>query len=577
MKFFCVFCVVGCLLLPAAALDREAFTFTRYNLAATIDPEQQRLGVRGKIVLRNDSDIPQQSVVLQISSTLHWASIQFDGKRAGFTTQTYNSDIDHTGSLSEAIVNLPRALSPRQTIEIEVGYEGIISQDMTRLTRIGVPAETAKQSDWDKISASFTAVRGIGYVAWYPIATEAANMPDASSVSEAVGRWKQREQNAGMRVQFTYSSEGSATQLYCNGVGHRSEDEQMSRANRSSTQCEFEPLGSRVPLFLVGSFQVLDRGAVNISFIPEHKTEAHNCAIAAEQVSPFIVKWFGDHRVRPEFKAEVVELPAQNSSPFQSGNMLLTPLTDDDTSNLLSAVQLLTHVEFPSPRPWISEGLARYAAVRYVEQEKSRDTALNYLQSHRAGLTEAEARSAQQNSDNAAQHSLINATDEFYVQTKAMNVWWMLRDLIGETALTAALHNYKADEDRDAMYMQKLLETQSHRDLTWFFDDWVYRDHGLPDLRIESVFSRPIVSGGFLVTVTVENLGGTTGEAPVTLQMVTGEATEKVLVPGKSKASVRITAGSAPLKATVNDGSVPESDLTNNTYAISASELNSNH
>ena len=562
--------------LPAIAFDREAFTFTRYDLTVTVDPGQQRLGVRGKIVLHNDSAVAQQNAVLQISSSLHWATIQIGGKRAIFATQTYNSDIDHTGALSEAIVSLPVAVAPKQTLELEVGYEGVIPQDTTRLTRIGVPADTAKHSDWDQISAAFTAVRGIGYVAWYPIATEAANMSDASSVSEAVGRWKQREQYAGMRVQFTYSSEGPVPELYCNGAGHLLEHQQMSRANQSSNQCEFEPVASRVPLFLVGSFQALDRAAVNVSFISEHKTEADNYASAAEQVSPFIVRWFGEHRVRPEFKATIVELAAPNASPFQSGNMLLTPLTDDDTSMLLSAVQLLTHVAFPSPRPWISEGLARYAAVRYVEQEKTRDTALNYLESHRAGLTEAESPMGL-NSDYSAERSLINATDEFYVQTKAMNVWWMLRDLVGEAALTAALHNYKADDDRDAMYMQKLLETQSHRDLTWFFDDWVYRDRGLPDLRVESVFARPIVSGGYIVTVTVENLGRAAAEVPVTLQMVSGEATEKLLIPAKSKASVRITAGSAPMKATVNDGSVPESDMTNNTYTISATELNSNH
>jgi hypothetical protein len=574
IKLLCVLCALCGTVFPSFALDREAFTFSRYDLNVTIDPGQQRLGVRGKIVLRNDSESPQQNVVLQISSTLHWATIQIGGKPAGFTTQTYNSDIDHTGALSEAIVNLPHAIAPKQTVEIEVGYEGVIPQDATRLTRIGVPADTAKHSDWDQISASFTAVRGIGYVAWYPIATEAVNMSDASSVSEAVGRWKKREEDAGMKIEFSHSGEGALPQLYCNGAGHNLGYEQISRANRSSTQCEFEPVANRVPLFLVGNFQALDRAAVNISYVPEHKTDAENYALAAEQVFPFVEKRFGDHRARPEFKAEVVELPDASASPFQSGNMLLTPLTDDDTNMLLSAAQLMAHVEFPSPLPWISEGLARYAAVRYVEQEKSRDAALGYLESHRSSLVAAERQDPKAGKEHAAEHSLINAADEFYVQTKALNVWWMLRDLVGETALTAALHNYKAEEDKDAMYMQKLLEAQAHRDLTWFFDDWVYRDHGLPDLRIDTVYSRPIVSGGYMVTVTVENLGGAAAEVPVTVQMVTGTATEKLLVPGKSKASVRILAASAPMKATVNDGSVPESDMTNNTYRIQADDGN---
>ena len=50
--------------------------------------------------------------------------------------------------------------------------------------------------------------------------------------------------------------------------------------------------------------------------------------------------------------------------------------------------------------------------------------------------------------------------------------------------------------------------------------------------------------------------------------MTTKDAVEKIVVPGKSKASVRILAGSAPIKAVVNDGSVPESNTQNNEYVI---------
>ncbi|PYV70428.1 MAG: hypothetical protein DMG97_19320, partial [Acidobacteria bacterium] len=170
MKALCLLCLLCGLKPTATALDREAFTFTRYDLDVRVEPEQQRLGVRGKISLRNGSDSAQKSLVLQISSTLSWRSIQIEGKPAEFISQTYASDIDHTGALTEAIVNLPHPVAPKQTIALEIGYEGIIPQDTTRLTRIGVPADVAKHSDWDQISRSFTGVRGIGYVTWYPIA-----------------------------------------------------------------------------------------------------------------------------------------------------------------------------------------------------------------------------------------------------------------------------------------------------------------------------------------------------------------------------------------------------------------------
>ena len=71
MKALCLLCLLCGLKPTATALDREAFTFTRYDLDVRVEPEQQRLGVRGKVTLRNDSDAAQKSLVLQISSTLN--------------------------------------------------------------------------------------------------------------------------------------------------------------------------------------------------------------------------------------------------------------------------------------------------------------------------------------------------------------------------------------------------------------------------------------------------------------------------------------------------------------------------
>ena len=113
MKFLRVLCVLCGLLVQAHAIDREAFTFTNYNLDVRIEPEQQRLAVRGKITLRNDSASPQKNLSLQISSSLDWRSIQLDGKPAQFVSQPYTSDIDHTGALSEALVTLPKEIPPK--------------------------------------------------------------------------------------------------------------------------------------------------------------------------------------------------------------------------------------------------------------------------------------------------------------------------------------------------------------------------------------------------------------------------------------------------------------------------------
>ena len=147
MKFHCALCVICVLwgLTSAAwALEREAFTIAKYDLAVALEPQQQRLGARGKITLRNDSTQPQRIAALEISSALNWRSIRVDGKPVQFVSQPYMSDIDHTGALSEAIVTLPAEIKPKESMELEIGYEGVIPLDTTRLSRVGVPQEIAK-------------------------------------------------------------------------------------------------------------------------------------------------------------------------------------------------------------------------------------------------------------------------------------------------------------------------------------------------------------------------------------------------------------------------------------------------
>jgi hypothetical protein len=47
-----------------------------------------------------------------------------------------------------------------------------------------------------------------------------------------------------------------------------------------------------------------------------------------------------------------------------------------------------------------------------------------------------------------------------------------------------------------------------------------------------------------------------------------GEVATRLEVRAKSKATTRLQAASMPLEVVVNDGSVPESNMDNNTYKI---------
>jgi len=566
-KLFCVFCAFCGFVVNCPAIDREAFTFTKYDLNLQVEPAQQRLAVRGKITLRNDSSSPQKSFSLQISSSLDWRSIQFGGKPVQFVSQPYASDIDHTGALSEAIVTLPQEAPPKGTIELAIGYEGVIVLDATRLTRIGVPEDKAKHSDWDQIGKTYTAVRGVGYVAWYPVAIESANLSEGKSVFEALGRWKVREQNTLLKVNLC-STGNTDSEIIMNNpvpVGVPAEDGRRTNDETTASCGEhlYPQLGQLIPLFSIADYSELDRPAIRIHFLSQHESAANNFGLALDLVTPLVTEWFGVARQ----KAQVVELNDSEAASFESGNVLLTPLANVDSRLYeLTAVHALTHAAFPSPRLWIYEGLAHFAQALDREQHNGRQGALDFMAPFRASIVDAEKSSIANR--NQTDQSLINTSIEEFYRSKAMFVWWMLRGMVGGDSLKKALTAYKPDEDKDPAYMQHLLEAQSKRNLQWFFDDWVYADKGLPDFRVESAYARASVGGGYFVTITVENLGNAGAEVPLILKTEGGEVTKRIEVRAKSKISTRMDVPSKPEEIVINDGSVPESDLSNNMLKI---------
>ena len=56
----------------------------------------------------------------------------------------------------------------------------------------------------------------------------------------------------------------------------------------------------------------------------------------------------------------------------------------------LNLVHELVHSAFPSPRPWIYEGLAHFAEAAYREGQGGRQAALDLLAGHRAAFLDAE-------------------------------------------------------------------------------------------------------------------------------------------------------------------------------------------
>jgi hypothetical protein len=556
----------------AFSLNREAFTFVSYDLNVRIEPVQQRLAVRGKITLRNDSVTPQKVAVLQISSSLDWRAVKAGDKPLQFVSQTYTSDIDHTGALSEAIVTLPGAVSPKGAVELDLAYEGVITLDATRLERFSTPTAQANSSDWDQISPTFTAVRGAGYVAWYPIATEAASLSEAPDLFEVLGRWKSREIASTMHLEVTVpiAADDENPELMVNATACPAAHEV---GHEFLADCTYRSLGVIVPTFVIANYEAENRLTIDVHYLRGHDASANSYADAAEKVVPLITDWFG----APRSKAETADLDEANAAPFESGPFLLTPLsgTDPKLAGLVAAHQL-THTAFSSPRAWINEGLAHFAQALYLENARGRQAALDYMGLHRSAFTGADGGNQKQTtpprSEDEINRSLINTYDEERYRSKAMCVWWMLRDMVGDQALKKAIASYHAEQDKEPSYMPQLIQAQTQRDLEWFFDDWVYRDRGLADFKVESVFPRKTLKEAYMLTITVANLGTAGAEVPLTVKFGKGETTKRIEVRAKSKTVIRVEVSALPAEVVVNDGSVPESDTTNNVFKVEAGD-----
>ncbi|MHB1022802.1 MAG: M1 family aminopeptidase [Acidobacteriaceae bacterium] len=590
-------------------VERGALTFTAYDLDIRLTPADSSLAVRAEITVRNDGPQPLLYLPLQISSTLTWESVRMarghedGGKELVFAQQTVDSDVDHTGQVQEAVVTLTRPLAPQASLTLDVIYAGQIPLNAERLERIGAPPDVAQGSDWDRISPGFTGLRGFGNVLWYPVASEVLRLGDGAKLFEGVGRWKQRQENATirMRVQVVYDGDAPTLAVLDGKViplsapadptvtgissssdtGSTSGNAAVSSSSSSTSAAQtaapphtepataaafgppiphvvrFDlatmPLGFRVPSLFVLTRSLVEGQGVDVYAVPSNAVSAQAYAAAASLVQPFFKQWFGSHQPR---SLAIIDLPEPSDQPYETGDVVFLPLRDVQSSALTPLLSHeMAHAWFRSSRPWMDEGMAQFMGLLWLEHTSGRDAAIQAMAQRRDALALAEPATP----GKGAGQSLIAARDDIYYRTKAAYVWWMLRDMVNDKALRTALQQYQPEADTEPDYFEHLLEKASGKDLKWFFDDWVYNDKGLPDLSITSVVPRLLEKNQYLVAVEVANAGDAAAEVPVTVHAGVNSATERLLVNAHARASTRVLIQGAPGEVLVNDGSVPES------------------
>jgi hypothetical protein len=593
---------------PAA---RTSLLFTAYDLDAHLKPVASALTMHARLTVRNTGTDPLPRIALQISSSLAWESIALNGKPLALTQHLLDTDADHTGKVSEAVVTLPQPLAPGASITLDTLYSGVIQTDASRLERIGATPAQAIDTDWDAIGETalesssdpdqtpltLTAtLRGFGNVIWYPVSAPPLFLGDGAKLFQAVGAMRLAESSAMMRLRIAvdYHGDPPTAAYFC---GRREpmtaiadDPDQAIAAGTGIATAEFkaETLGFRLPsLFVVERPETLiaplsgESSSAGETAPPAsgETTEASllavettdeaplaRLALAAQGIAPLLQKWLGTH---PLSSLTVLDHVGE---PFEDGPLLVAPVSSlAAASSTPALVHSLTHAWVQTGQPWMDEGIAQFMGLLWTEVQQGREAAIAQLVELERPVALAEpafAAPAAGGADAVGQ-PLIAASDELYYRRKAAAVWWMLRGIVGDQPLAAALTTLaeqpasRASGEAQALAFEKLLEKTSGKELGWFFNDWVLRDRGLPDLTIAAVEPRQLPAGqghdsGWLVAVTVRNDGAAAAEVPVVVRSGTFSTTKRIRVAGFSSVTDRVLVEAPPTEVLVNDGSTPE-------------------
>ncbi len=274
--------------------QRSSLLFTAYDLDARLDPANGEMTMRARITLRNIGNQPLSRIALQISSSLIWASASLLPSGGGqpsaarvvqlpLAQHLIDTDADHTGKCSEAILDLPSPLDPGAAITLDTVYSGTLHASGHRLERIGASPAEALAADWDAVGSNpvqsafnfssssgdvapappspptvIVALRGFGDVLWYPAASPQLFLGDGAKLFQAIGRQRLAEEQATvhLRLAVVYRGAPPVAAYFC-GRGlrlapHPDDPSVTDGTGIATADFPAEPLGFRQPsLFVV--------------------------------------------------------------------------------------------------------------------------------------------------------------------------------------------------------------------------------------------------------------------------------------------------------------------------------------
>ena len=635
--------------------DRSALLVTNYDLDVRLRPAAAGLSARAQLTVKNTGTAPLKQIAFQISSSLRWesaalitpATVSTLAARVNLPVAQHrlDTDADHTGAETELILNLPEALVPAASVQLDLFYAGTVPASAARLQRLGASNAQQLNTDWDAISPGWTGLRGFGNVLWYPVTSPQLFLAEGNTLFQAVGHTKLREQDASVRLRLgvEYSGEAPVAAYFC---GRRQVLTAVTDSPNSAIEAGSgvatasfgaEALGFRaLNLFLLQQPEVFadaagaatEASALTESPAPGSAppvptspiTESSNSSSSSSsssslqngteadttqpllrrggglrpEATPFLALETADSGIVQPFSAASYRSSSvlrqwlgpqplsaltaidHDGQPFQDGPLLIAPLPVlSQTDEAPALVQSLTHAWVQTGQPWMDEGLAQFFALLFTESRSGRETAIAQLNDLMKPVALGEPDPTSK-APTAGAEPLVTASSELIYRRKAAAVWWMLRGIVGDGNLHAALSAWCTQPlspdppPTQARAFERLLEKVSRQDLSWFFADWVLEDKGLPDLTIGdvAVVEEPTGPGhpsGWLVAVTVRNEGGAVADVPLVVRSGSLTNSRRVRIAGQSTHTERVLVEAAPTSVSLNDGGTPEERVSTHT------------
>jgi hypothetical protein len=612
--------------------ERSGIGIVSERLDLHLIPASAREEVQAELTVQNQSNQPISRIPLQLSSTLRWQSVSIRTPSGlqplVFTQSPIATDADHTGYAQEAVLTPREPLQPHESVTLSVFYTGTIRQSGARLELIGAPPEKARDSDWDQIvptsDAAATSLRGFGDVLWYPVAAPTAAFGEGNTLFELIRRERPRSGITSLHLTVDYVGDPPDGAIF-NGTLQplakvADTNDQLVAETHGVATADFAPQlsGPHTPSLFLTAQEPVTTDDELLTVVTPNEAAAVPYAEAAAGLASQLKTWLG---AGPRVPMLLLDHAGE---PFEDGGFLAGKLSATAKPEAVAPelIRGLTHAWFdpapldpktpdlsplfkgnPSPNQpvggsnaWLFQGVAELMALISTENLLGRDAAIAQLQQAYVLLGLSEPVSGGVSSSNPAAASppaapqpakpgpvepqpLIAAYSDVYLRYKSLSVLWQLREQLGEPMLEECLSAYRHSVAlnpalaTDWMFFEKSIEKTSGRELRWFFEDWVYRDKGLPDLALGEVNARPLPVGtgkysGYLVAVEVKNLGGAVADVPVTVSNDTLTATQRIRVPAHAEASVRIVFEGVPQTVQVNDGSVPEAGALVHTVQV---------